>query len=271
MKDIQEKKWFKISKIVLNVIFYTLIVVLLLFSIANINKKDAYSVPNLFGKGFTTVETSSMEGSQKDSFTKEDLVLLDVVTDGNRDKVAAKLEKGDIITFKAWSDAHANYILNTHRIVDIVEVNGKTLFITQGDRTAEMNDDYKYNAERDWDPAEGLKTTHCELVAAEDLRAVYSGKWVGAGAAFKFVQSSNGFLLCVVLPVALFFLVELVLLLLNFMKIRQQKRDEQHAEEMERIKAEQAARLEEEKARIRAEILAEQAKQEKEEEADDKK
>ena len=55
------------------------------------------------------------------------------------------------------------------------------------------------------------------------------------------------------------------------MKIRQQKRDEQHAEEMERIKAEQTARLEEEKARIRAEILAEQAKQEKEEEADDKK
>ena len=69
MKDIQEKKWFKISKIVLNVIFYTLIVVLLLFSIANINKKDQFSVPNLFGKGFSTVVSPSMEGSQKEPLT----------------------------------------------------------------------------------------------------------------------------------------------------------------------------------------------------------
>ena len=46
------------------------------------------------------------------------------------------------------------------------------------------------------------------------------------------------------------------------MKIKQQKRDEQHAEDMERIKQEQQAQLEAEKARIRAEILAEQAQKE---------
>jgi signal peptidase len=269
MKDIQEKKWFKISKIVLNVIFYTLIVVLLLFSIANINKKDQFSVPNIFGKGFSTVVSPSMEGSQKDSFTTEDLIFLDVVTDSNRDKKLEKLEIGDIIMFKYFNNDLNEYVLNTHRIVDIVEINGKTTYVTQGDKRAETYPDDKYDPAKGWE--ELFEQNKIELVSGSEVAAVYTGKWVGAGAAFKFVQTSNGFLLCVVLPVALFFLVELVLLLLNFMKIRQQKRDEQHAEEMERIKAEQAARLEEEKARIRAEILAEQAKQEKEEEADDKK
>ena len=269
MKDIQEKQWFKISKIVLNVIFYTLIVVLLLFSIANINKKDQFSVPNIFGKGFSTVVSPSMEGSQKDSFTTEDLIFLDVVTDGNRDKKLEKLEIGDIVMFKYFNNDLNETVLNTHRIVDIVEVNGEKLFVTQGDKRAETYPADKYDPAKGWE--ELFEQNKIELVAADEIVAVYTGKWVGAGAAFKFVQTSNGFLLCVVLPVALFFLVELVLLLLNFMKIRQQKRDEQHAEEMERIKAEQAARLEEEKARIRAEILAEQAKQEKEEEADDKK
>ena len=269
MKDIQEKQWFKISKIVLNVIFYTLIVVLLLFSIANINKKDQFSVPNIFGKGFSTVVSPSMEGSQKDSFTTEDLIFLDVVTDGNRDKKLEKLEIGDIIMFKYFNNDLNETVLNTHRIVDIVEVNGEKLFVTQGDKRAETYPADKYDPAKGWE--ELFEQNKIELVAADEIVAVYTGKWVGAGAAFKYVQTSNGFLVCVVLPVALFFLVELVLLLLNFMKIRQQKRDEQHAEEMEKIKAEQAARLEEEKARIRAEILAEQAKQEKEEEADDKK
>ena len=68
------------------------------------------------------------------------------------------------------------------------------------------------------------------------------------------------------MPIALFFVIELLLLVLNFMKIKQEKRDKQHALDMERIKQEQQAQLEAEKARIRAEILAEQAQKEKEEE-----
>ena len=104
------------------------------------------------------------------------------------------------------------------------------------------------------------------MVSEDDIRGIYTGKLNGFGNAFKFLQTSNGFLLCVVLPIALFFVIELLLLVLNFMKIKQQKRDEQHAEDMERIKQEQQAQLEAEKARIRAEILAEQAQKEKEEE-----
>ena len=266
LEQIQDKKWFKITKLVVNIVFYALIVVLVLFSIANINKKDEYSVPSLFGKGFTTVVTPSMDGSQKDSFTEDDLIFLSVVTEKNADRKLKKVEVGSIITFKYWSDEARNYILNTHRVVDIVEVNGETLYITQGDKVAEMNDSYKYNADRDWDSELGLSNEKCEMVSDDDIRGIYTGKWNGFGKAFKFLQTSNGFLLCVVLPIALFFVIELLLLVLNFMKIKQEKRDKQHAEDMERIKQEQQAQLEAEKARIRAEILAEQAQKEKEEE-----
>ena len=111
-----------------------------------------------------------------------------------------------------------------------------------------------------------IESIVANLVSADDVRGIYTGKWNGFGKAFKFLQTSNGFLLCVVLPIALFFVIELLLLVLNFMKIKQEKRDKQHALDMERIKQEQQAQLEAEKARIRAEILAEQAQKEKEEE-----
>ena len=89
---------------------------------------------------------------------------------------------------------------------------------------------------------------------------------MGAGKAFKYIQTSNGFLLCIVLPIAIFFVVELLIVILNFMKIKQGKREEEHAVEMEKMRQEQQRLLEEEKARIRAEILAEQARKQEEEE-----
>ena len=268
--QVQEKKWYKITKFCVNVVFYALIVVLLLFSIANLNKKEDFDVPSIFGKGFTTVMTPSMEGTQKDSFTVDDLVFLNVLNDRNRTKKVEKLEVGDIITFVGYNESLREYILNTHRIVDIIDYNGSKVFITQGDKIAEMNDEYKYSREDDWDPEVGLLNDRCELVTADDVKAIYSGKWVGAGKAFKFIQTSNGFLLCIVLPIAIFFVVELLIVILNFMKIKQGKREEEHAVEMEKMRQEQQRLLEEEKARIRAEILAEQARKQEEEENSNK-
>ena len=214
--------------------------------------------------------TPSMEGTQKDSFTVDDLVFLNVLNDRNRTKKVEKLEVGDIITFVGYNESLREYILNTHRIVDIIDYNGSKVFITQGDKIAEMNDEYKYSREDDWDPEVGLLNDRCELVTADDVKAIYSGKWVGAGKAFKFIQTSNGFLLCIVLPIAIFFVVELLIVILNFMKIKQGKREEEHAVEMEKMRQEQQRLLEEEKARIRAEILAEQARKQEEEENSNK-
>ena len=246
-KEVKEQsKAVKIIKIVVNVIFYTLIAALFLFSIANLNKKDEYAVPSLFGRGFTTVATNSMAGDQKDSFTDKDLVFLKVVTDKNRDKLADKLEEGDIITFKSWNAQLGQYMLNTHRIV---HVNEDGTFTTKGDANAVEDSD---------------------RVARADLRGIYTGKWKGVGSAFKFLQTSTGFLVCIVLPVLIFFIVELVLFILQLTKYRKLKTDEKHSAEMEQLQLENEKKLEEERARIRAEILAEQAAKEEAAQAENK-
>ena len=272
---VKENKALKITKLVINIVFYVLIFVLLLFSIANLNKKDDTEVPNLFGSGFTTVESDSMdstitdsEGNKvlkfEDSFTKEDIVFLKVVNDKNREKKLADLEIGDIIAFKYLPEGSNKYVLNTHRIVDIKQdASGEDYYITQGDHVA-LNDHYKYDPNSDSnDP------TKYEVVNANDIRGIYSGKWSGAGKAFKFIQEPTGFLLCVVLPVAAFFIYELVVLLISVFKIKQHKNSEKHEEEMAKIKEEQEKMLEEERARIRAEILAEQNKKNNEENKSD--
>ena len=79
--------------------------------------------------------------------------------------------------------------------------------------------------------------------------------------------TSNGFLLCIVLPTALFFIYEAILLVMNFMKLKSQKdqvqKDKEHEEDLARIKAE----LEAEREKIRSELLAEmQADKEQKEE-----
>lgn len=267
---IKENKALKITKLVVNIVFYVLIFVLLLFSIANLNKKDNTEVPNLFGTGFTTVESDSMDSTItdengdkvlkfEDSFTKEDIVFLKVVNDRNREKKLEDLEIGNIIAFKYLPEGSNQYVLNTHRIVDIKEdASGEKYYITQGDHVA-LNDHYKYDPNSDSnDP------TKYEVVNANDIRGIYSGKWTGAGATFKFIQEPTGFLLCVVLPVAAFFIYELVVLLISVFKIKQHKNSEKHEEEMAKIKEEQEKMLEEERARIRAEILAEQNKNKEE-------
>ena len=245
----QEMKWKKILKIVLNVVFYCLIALLLVFSITNLTRKDNLEVASIFGRGYCTVLSDSMAGDNKDSFTTKDLVLVKKVTDRNRTKLVNKLKVGDIITFVQTINGKKE--LNTHRIVDILkDSDGKVVsFFTQGDANAKM-----YGA---YDKEVG-DISSCENPQVADVRGIYTGKIKGMGSAMKFLQTPNGFLLCVVLPMALFFIVMLLLLVLNFVNIRKAKSEQEHAVEMEELKQRQAQMLEEEKARIRAEILAEQ-------------
>lgn len=261
LENKSENKVWKIASIVLNCIFYVFIGILLIFSISNLNvKKDAYNIPGLFGKGYLTVLTPSMDGDQEDSFTTEDLIFVKKVTDKNREKIVEELEVGDIITFVYYSSDLRKDILNTHRIVDIVIADsGEKIFVTQGDKVA-MNPDTKYGTP-------GLSYEYYENVSENNIKAVYTGKWSGAGNVMSFLLTSNGFLLCIVLPTALFFIYEAILLVMNFMKLKSQKdqvqKDKEHEEDLARIKAE----LEAEREKIRSELLAEmQAEKEQKEE-----
>ena len=86
MKDIQEKKWFKISKLVVNIVFYALIVVLLLFSIANINLPIPIANPIPGISGPPNALTNPFSTTAKDSSLEVQKTSLFVAYSGNTDK-----------------------------------------------------------------------------------------------------------------------------------------------------------------------------------------
>ncbi len=249
----EEKKWLKVTKTVVNVFFYVLIALLLVFSISNLTRdRKKLEVASIFGNGYVTVVTDSMDGDKPDSFDVNALLFVKKVTDKNRNKMLSKLKVGDIITFKYYDSASNSYFLNTHRIVEIKDESGNLTFITQGDKNALRQRPYVIGGDND-----GIQY---ETVVADDVRAIYTGKLNSVGKAMKFLQTSNGFLIFIVIPVAIFFIVQLLMLILNINNYRKLKSDDGKFKELEELKKKQAETEEEMKARLRAEILAEQAK-----------
>lgn len=84
-----------VLKIAGNVLFYTLIVLLLLFSISNLSIKSNKDIANIMGRGFLPVISDSMEGNNPDSFNKGSLVLVKLLSESDKDE----LQVGDVITF----------------------------------------------------------------------------------------------------------------------------------------------------------------------------
>ena len=74
----KQKVWFGV-KIALNVVFYILILLVLLFSISNIRAKNKNDqIPNIFGKGYLNVLSDSMTGDNKDSFNTGDMIIVKI-------------------------------------------------------------------------------------------------------------------------------------------------------------------------------------------------
>ena len=229
-------KWIKTgSKIVLNILFYSVIVTLVLFSIANMQLKEKNDIANIFGNGFVSVITDSMDGDQPDSFTIEDLLFVKVLDDESR----ALLEVGDIITYYDFEidglpGKPAGFI--THRIISIFELDDEVFFVTQGDKFGALPDD---------------------PIHISEAIAVYQSKWQNAGTALKYLQTPQGFALVVILPVALLLIFEGVMLTRNILAVNREKMNEQLKEQKEQVQL----HLESEKEKIRQQILEELKKQ----------
>lgn len=238
----------KILTIVLNVLFYLFIAFLFIFAIANLNGKEN-NVPNLFGYSFMSVQSTSMEGNEDDSFNKGDLVITKSI---NEDMIA-ELKVGDVITFKDYNlDPQTNQ-LNTHRIVYIgTNTEGHKYYILQGDEVKTKNPNRVFTTKEAYDSDINISMT-CQLIGDEQIIAKYSSKIIKGGEKLDFLQSKTGFGLCVVLPAALLLLLEAFLLVKNLLELNKQKLEAQMAEQNEANKE----ALELEKEKMRQEILAE--------------
>lgn len=178
-------------------------------------QKSEDGVPALFGKSLITIQTKSME----DTYYAGDMVFMTKINMTERQN----LEPGTIITFRAPIDIDGDGKigdLNTHRIVEKKE--GTNSYITKGDNNV-LNDDQGDNP----------YTVH-----SSDIIGVCTdnGKIRGLGNVIKFLSSSLGFFLCIVLPLILFFLYELYRFITILVSEKQKKAEDKAIESEEDIK-----------------------------------
>lgn len=263
----KQKVWFGV-KIALNVVFYLLILLVLLFSISNIRAKNKNDqIPNIFGKGYLNVLSDSMTGDNEDSFNVGDMIIVNVAND----KKISKLVVGDIVTFydsNLASNKGAGTALNTHRIVYIGKnTEGTTIYYTMGDKIAK-NINFNANSLSNMTEQEVNETfdrlghSQYQVFTASAIRGIYSGKWSGFG---KTIQAiNNHFIAIIIVPVAILLVFEIGVLVLNIMRAREEKlklemkETSQELANQETISADEKEKL---KAELRAELLKEMLKE----------
>jgi len=208
----------KIGRIVISVVLWVVIIAAALFSFTTLATRDEQHVANLFGYTPMSVQSNSM----MPVFEKGDLIFINTCD-------AAKLEVGDIICFHTILEDQ--YVLNTHRIAAIEELDGLRRYTTRGDNNA-------------------VDDAHAIMDA--DIVGQYVGKLGGVGAFMDFLTTGLGCILIIVVPLFLFFLYQVYRLIVAGMRLKQ-------AKEMENVKAEVNAANEEKNEAQRAREEAEAA------------
>ncbi len=250
----EESRGKKIANTVINVILVIAIILAALCTYTSYVSTSGNGVPSIFGIRIMSIQTESMYPTLKPG----DLIFDTAVKD------TSELEIGDIITY--WTVIDGERVLNTHRISEIYDGGGYLIFQTKGDNNT----------------IEDSLTVHESEVVGQ-----YNGMKInGLGKLFDYLQTSTGFLIVVVIPVAIFFLFHLIQffrVLFEYQSIKnklmyEQERGknedvlEDEKRKLEEQKKAERARLEEElKEKLKAELLAaavkEEPEAEKEEEA----
>lgn len=191
--NLSNEKKTPIYKKIFNVLFYTVISIVitfaLLMTVMSLTSKGENGVNEMFGYYFQTVQSESMTGT----FEKGDVIICKSVDVDN-------LKVDDIISFHYWTGEFN--IVVTHRIVEIKTTDiGSKYFITQGDAKENI--------------------MH-EEVFPDDVFAKYTGKKLsGFGTVAEFVKSKTGFLVCVLLPLFLFLFWQLYSFIKTLIDIKQ--------------------------------------------------
>lgn len=183
--------------VVATVLFYVVIFLLLLFTVANTNVRRNSDIANVFGSGFYSVQSDSILGGYNISFISRDIALVKMLDESLIDE----LEVGDVVTYY---DKTANRLVS-NPIVDIYSVDETLYFTTQGDQALETD----------------------EPIEADSVLGVYQSSITGLGGFLDYLQSPEGFALLVIFPVIVILLFESVRLynnLSNYSKLRSEAR-----------------------------------------------
>ena len=237
MNEQEPKK--RVMNAVINAILVIAIIMAAVCTYVSFVSTSGNGVPSILGVRVFSIQTKSMYPT----FEPGDLIFDKAVKD------SSDLEIGDIITY--WTVIDGQRVLNTHRIIQIYDGGGYRIFETQGDNNT---------------IADALTVHESEVVGK------FNGtRMKGVGKVFDYLQTSTGFLLVVVIPVAIFFLYHLIQffrVLFEYNNIKnkllyEQERGktedlvEDEKKKMEETRKSERERLEQElRDKLKAEILA---------------
>lgn len=207
------KKYSKTLKIAVNVFIWIFVAFSVFMTIlALAAQSNADGVPAIGGKCFLTVASDSMSPT----FESGDLIFGEML----KAEEKQNLKEGDVITFYADLDGNGSTELNSHRIIKINYDSEGVVdsYVTKGDNT--------------------------ETNFAEDEPVMWQfvvSKWTGkkianVGSALSFLQSPKGFLIVILLPLALFFVYELYGFLKALLAMKKKSEPALSAEQEEEIK-----------------------------------
>ena len=182
----------KIGLSVLSACLWVIILVAALFAFTTLATTDSRSVASIAGFTPLTVASESMEPT----FGTNDLIIIKKCD-------TSTLKEGDIITFHTI--INNEYALNTHRIVDIEENNGYRAYRTKGDNNQ-------------------IEDTH--VIADGDIVGKYVLKLAGVGALMRFLSSSTGFLVVIIIPLLIFFVLQVYHLIMVILKLKKATAEE---------------------------------------------
>lgn len=184
----------RIFNIVIDIVVIFIMIVSVFVVVLSLTSKSS-GIPNVLGVAPLSVQSNSME----DTFTTGDLILTQVTNDPGE-----TYEVGDIVTFSILIDGES--VLNTHRIVEVIDDDSITYYRTQGD-----------NKNTNPEPDKDLQT-------ASTIVAKYTGtKISGLGSVLSFIRTQLGFFLCVLLPMIIFFVYEAVRVVMNIIAYNNEK------------------------------------------------
>lgn len=213
----------KALSIFANVLAWIVLIFALLITIMVFSSSKNNGVAHLFGYMPMAVESDSM----KPTFKQGDLIICKEIDD------YSTIKENDVITF--WTTIQGQRVKNTHRIVEVLNDDGNVKYVTKGDNNSVKDDD---------------------VIS----QGAIIGKWTEVklpviGKIMDFLRTKTGFFICIVLPMAIFFLFELYKFIATIIEAKRPEPVEVDEEEIKRRAIEEylAAQKQEEENKNKAE------------------
>lgn len=207
------------GKSILGVISDILLIIIIVIAIAITvmtftSKSSDMGIGNVLGYTPFTIQTDSMAPT----FKSGDLIIAKEVKNINELKIGDVITYSTVLTDDTGRSVRGN---NTHRISDIEYNQDGTIsaFVTKGDAI---------------DTEDNVYVLPDEVIAKQvnsgiDENGEYMDglKIASFGSALNFLQSRTGFMICIIIPLALFFIWQIYKLITMFMEAKAEDIDEE--------------------------------------------